>query len=460
MSTAPLSEPISLAGRMPGPRPRFPNQIALAFRMDTLGFLTRVARQYGDFVYFMAGGHPFYILSHPDAVRDVLVTKDDCFIKGPALQRAKETLGDGLLTSEGEFHRRQRRLSQPSFHPQRVAHYGQAMAGIADRAAATWRQGERVDIHEKMMAITLQIVAKTLFDADVEQDVDAIGGAVDISVKMFMRAMTPWGPILNRLPLPSNYRFRRARKRLFDTLDRFVAEHRRQNRDRGDLLSTLLKAHDAEQQESPADDHAARDLRLRQELYTIFTAGHETTANALAFTLYLLAKNRSAETELLAELQRVVGNRLPGVEDVENLSYARMVLSEAMRLYPPAWALGRQATCEVEIAGHLLPKDAVVLNSQWVVHRDPRWYPQPHVFDPLRWTPEARSQRQRWSYFPFGGGSRQCIGESFAWMEAILVLATILPKWKMQLIDDRPLALRPTITLRPRHGIPVVLTKR
>jgi cytochrome P450 len=159
-------------------------------------------------------------------------------------------------------------------------------------------------------------------------------------------------------------------------------------------------------------------------------------------------------------LQRVVGNRLPGVEDVENLSYARMVLSEAMRLYPPAWALGRQATCEVEIAGHLLPKDAVVLNSQWVVHRDPRWYPQPHVFDPLRWTPEARSQRQRWSYFPFGGGSRQCIGESFAWMEAILVLATILPKWKMQLIDDRPLALRPTITLRPRHGIPVVLTKR
>ena len=460
MSTAQLTPPVELPRQMPGPRARFPYQIALSFRRDTLGFLSRVAQQYGDFVHFEGGGHQFYILSHPDAVRDVLVTKDDCFIKGPALQRAKETLGDGLLTSEGEFHRKQRRLAQPSFHPQRVAHYGQAMAGIADRAAAKWRDGERVDIHEKMMAITLQIVAKTLFDADIEQDVDAIGGAVDISVKMFTRAMAPWGPILDRLPLPSNFRFKRARRRLFETLDRFVAEHRRQGQDQGDLLSTLLKAHDAEQLSNPDGDNAARDLRLRQELYIIFTAGHETTANALAFTLYLLAKNCDVEEELLAEIQQVVGNRLPTVEDVENLAYAKMVLAESMRLYPPAWALGRQSTREVEIAGYQLPKDAVVLNCQWIVHRDPRWYPQPEKFDPQRWTPQAKAQRPRWSYFPFGGGSRQCIGESFAWMEALLVLATVLPKWKMELLDDGPLALRPTITLRPKHGIGVVVRKR
>jgi len=444
----------------PGPRQYFPGQIALSFGRDVLGFLMRMFREHGDVVYFRGVRQQFFILNHPDAVRDVLVTRDDCFIKGPALQRAKRTLGDGLLTSEGDLHRRQRRLAQPSFHPQRVARYGSVMAGIARDATDQWREGQQVNIHEEMMAITLRIVAKTLFDADVEADVETIGGSVDTSVKMFTRAMSPWGPLLNWLPLPSNRRFLRAQTHLFTTIDRFVVEHRAAGVDKGDLLSTLLKAHDAEQLADPMGDAADRDMRLRQELYTIFTAGHETTANALAFTLYLLAKNPQVEQQLLEELRQVLGSNLPTVEDVERLPYARMVLAESMRLYPPAWAIGRQAIRDVEIAGRVLPRDAVILTSQWVIHRDPRWYPDPEKFDPQRWTPEARSQRPRWSYFPFGGGSRQCIGESFAWMEAILVLAAILPKWKIELTDAKPLILRPTITLRPKEGIPMRLRKR
>ena len=458
--TSIASMPAQSVDTLPGPKARFPGHLAIAFRSDILGFLTRMARTHGDVVLFHAGGFRMLMMSHPDAVRDTLVTRDDSFIKGPALQRAKETLGEGLLTSEGELHRRQRRLAQPSFHPQRVASYGSVMAGIARDATDQWADGQRLDLHHEMMAITLRIVAKTLFDADVEDDVKAIGRDVDISVRMFTRVMAPWGPLLNKLPLPSNFRFKRARRDLFDTIDRFVKEHRAAGVDRGDLLSTLLRAHDAEQLANPEGDDADRDLRLRQELYIIFTAGHETTANALTFAIYLLAQHPEIEATLLKEIDDVLGQRLPTVEDVERLPFARMVLAEAMRLYPPAWAVARQAKCEVNVAGHTLPKDTVVLNPQWVVHRDARWFPDPLKFDPQRWTPEARAARPRWSYFPFGGGSRQCIGESFAWMEAILILATVLQNWHVELTSNAPLKLLPTITLRPKNGVPVRAVRR
>ncbi len=459
MSTITSFPPTSI-DRLPGPRPWFPGHLAIAVRADILGFLTRMARRYGDVVQFPAGGYRLLLMSHPDAVRDVLVTRENSFIKGPALQRAKQTLGEGLLTSEGELHRRQRRLAQPAFHPNRVAGYGSVMAGIAERVVQQWSDGQHLDLHHQMMRITLLIVAKTLFDADVESDVAAIGEAVDTSVRMFTRVMAPWGALLNRLPLKSNHRFHHARKHLFETIDRFVQEHRASGADRGDLLSILLRAHDAEQLANPDGDDADRDIRLRQELYIIFTAGHETTANALTFSLYLMAQHPEAEAKVMAELNDVLSGRLPTVADVDRLAYLRMVLAEAMRLYPPAWAVGRQAIEEVEIAGHLLPKDSVVLNCQWITHRDPRWFPDPLRFDPQRWTVEAKAARPRWSYYPFGGGSRQCIGESFAWMEATLILATILQRWRLQLLDHYPLKLLPTITLRPKHGVPVVVKRR
>ena len=449
---APSSQPVS---RPPGPKSRFPFQVLASLRFDTLEFLSRVAREFGDIVSFRAGPADYYILFHPDAIRDVLVTYDDHFIKGPALQRARDSLGEGLLTSEGELHRRQRRLAQPALHPQRMAGYAKEMVRQALATRDSWRDGEQIDLHKQMMRLTLRIVAKTLFDSDVGQEVEEIGHAMDVSVGMFARAMSPWGPLLNKLPLPSNFRFRKAWGRLNATIDRVIAERRGNAMQRDDLLSGLLAATDLE-----GDGGGMSDRQLRDEAITLFTAGHETTANALTFTFYLISQNPQAEATLVQELTDVLKGKPPDASDVERLEYTRMVLAESMRLYPPAWALGRECVEPVQIAGYAIPKGATVLLSQWVTHRDARWWPDPLRFDPSRFTPEARSARPRWAYFPFGGGSRGCIGESFAWTEAILVLATVLQKWRLESFSTDPPALRPLITLRPAQPMPVRLRRR
>ena len=432
-ATPPPSRPLSWLARL-----RF------ATRRDILGSLERIAEEQGDVANFKAGHWDYWFFAHPDAVRDVLVTSDELFIKGPALRRAKATLGEGLLTSEGDLHRRQRRLVQPVLHPQRVASYAEMMTRIARETADDWRDGQVFDLHEQMMNLTLRIVAKTLFDADVAAQVEEIGHAMDISVGMFQRAMTPWGPVLNFLPLPSNFRFVLAWRKLMRTIDGFIAQRRAGTSAGDDLLSRLLKATDAE-----GDGASMTNKQLRDEAITLFTAGHETTANALTFTFYLLSQNPDAEKRLHEELASVLNGREPTVEDVEKLTWTRMVLSESMRLYPPAWALGRETVGECTIAGNRVPAGSVVLLSQWITHRDPRWWPEPLRFDPSRFSPEARATRPRWAYFPFGGGSRQCIGESFAWMEAILVIATLAQKWRMESQSTEPPGLRPLITLRP-----------
>ncbi|MGH7268876.1 MAG: cytochrome P450, partial [Polyangiaceae bacterium] len=327
-------------------------------RRDTLRFLCGISTEYGDASHFRVGHWDYWFFAHPDAVRDVLVTYDDRFIKGPALRRAKATLGEGLLTSEGDLHRRQRRLVQPALHPQRVATYADLMTRYAAQVRDAWRDGQAIDLHEQMMRLTLRVVAKTLFDADVAAQVEVIGRAMDISVGMFARAMSPWGPLLNYLPLPSNFRFKRAWGRLMDTIDQFIRERRQGDRNRDDLLSRLLHATDTE-----GDGHAMTDRQLRDEAITLFTAGHETTANALAFTFYLLSQHPDVEQSLHEELQAMLGGRLPMVQDVEKLNYTRMVLSEAMRLYPPAWALGREAIEPCTIGGYDVPRGAVVLLS-------------------------------------------------------------------------------------------------
>lgn len=442
-------------GRAVPPGPPLRRRLVFGLRRNTLDFLSNIANEFGDASYFPVGHWNYWFFTHPDAVKDVLVTYDDHFIKGPALRRAKDTLGEGLLTSEGDLHRRQRRLVQPALHPQRVATYGQVMTRYAAQASEQWRDGQEFDLHQQMMRLTLRIVAKTLFDADVAAEVDVIGHAMDISVGMFARAMSPWGPLLNFLPLPSNFRFKRAWGRLMDTIDRFIDEHRKDVKDRGDLLSRLIAATDAE-----GDGGAMTNRQLRDEAITLFTAGHETTANALTFTFYLLSQHPEVERALHEELRDVLGGRPPTISDVEKLPYTRMVLSEAMRLYPPAWALGRESTQACAIAGYEVPAGAVVLLSQWVTHRDPRWWPDPLKFDPMRFSPDNRATRPRWAYFPFGGGSRQCIGEAFAWMEAILVIATLSQKWGMQYLGDRPPEMRPLITLRPKGPVPMRLVAR
>jgi cytochrome P450 len=482
----PESEPAGRAHALPaGPRNRFPGDLLWSLRGDTLNFLTRVARRYGDFVPFTPWRWKYVLVNDPEAIRDVLVTKADQFMKGPALRRSKDTLGEGLLTSEGEFHRRQRRLSQPALHPQRVAAYAESMTAISLRTDADWRDGAEIDAHEQMMRLTLRVVAKTLFDADVEAEVDAIGHAMDVSVNMFTRTMTPWGPLLNYLPLPSNFRFWGARKLLYGTVERFIAERRAAGADvahRSDLLSILVRAREDEvvvqafqpasasqgQAGKPAPQGGMTDEQLRNESLTMFTAGHETTANALTFAWYLLARHPEAEARFHAEIDSVLAGRTPTVADLEALPYTRAVVAESMRLYPPAWAVARQAKADVEVTSssgpRLLAKDAVVLMSQWVTHRDPRWWPDPDRFDPKRWLPEVgetAAHRPRYAYYPFGGGPRSCIGEAFAWTEAMLVLATLARRWSLRLVRPKqPLDLVPTITLRPRNGLPMVPVAR
>ena len=390
---------------------------------------------------------------YANAIRDVLVTQEDCFIKGPALRQARDMLGNGLLLSEGAFHKRQRRLAQPAFHPQRVAGYAAAMTRLAKQLSDRWQDGQAVDLHEQMMQLTLAVVAKTLFDADVQSDVAVIGQAMDTSVKMFRRAMIPFGRLLNWLPLPSNFRFWKARRLLWAKIAEFIHQRRASGVDRGDLLSMLLRATDGE-----GDGQGMSDLQLRDECITLFTAGHETTANAMTFAWYLLAQHPDIEGHLHDELQTVLNGRVPTAKDVPLLPYTRAVLAEAMRLYPPAWAVGREVLTECQIGGYTLRPGAVVLVCQWITHRDERFWPDPSRFDPGRWL--EKTDHPRYAYFPFGGGARACIGESFAWMEAILLLATLAQGWRAQLLDPAPLALLPAITLRPRDGVRARLVAR
>jgi cytochrome P450 len=426
-----------------------------AMRKDPLGFFVRAAREYGDVVRCRILKGEVYFLVHPDHVREVLVARQHDFMKGRGIQWAKTFLGEGLLTSEGEFHTRQRRLSQPAFHRQRLQAYGAVMTDFAVRAAARWRDGGTVDMAREMNALTMAVVGKTLFDADVLSEADEIGASLTAIVSLFHRFNHPFAALVNRLPLPSNIRFARARERLDGIIYRIVAERRASGRDHGDLLSMLLLARDDE-----GDGGRMTDRQLRDEVMTLFLAGHETTANALTWTLYLLAQNPEAEAALHDELRAVLGGRVPTAEDIPALRVTEGVFAEAMRLFPPAWGLGRKALRDVDLGGFTIPAGAFVVLSPYVTHRDPRFFPDPLRFDPGRFTPEARAARPKFAYFPFGGGARGCIGEPFAWMEGVLLLATLAERFSFRVAPGQRVAPHALITLRPRYGMRMVLRAR
>ncbi|PYS94633.1 MAG: cytochrome P450 [Acidobacteria bacterium] len=443
----------------PGPRRALPGNPLfgfLAFRRDALGFLTQLAREYGDIVFFRMGPQRVYMLNHPDLIKDALVTHQDSFMKGRALQRSKRLLGEGLLTSEGEYHRRQRRLAQPAFHRQRIEAYGEVMLDYAARACAKWQDGATLDLSREMMRLTLAIVAKTLFDADVERDAEDVGAAFTEIMELFQMLMLPYSEYLEKLPLPATRKFERARARLDAVIYRIIEERRTQGADRGDLLSMLIAAQDTE-----GDGGRMSDEQLRDELMTLFLAGHETTANALTWTWYLLAQHPEVEQRLHAELDEVLNSREHfTVADYPRLRYTEMVVAEAMRLYPPAWVVGRLALKDFQAGEYVVPTGALVLISQYVVQRDPRFFPDPTCFDPERWTHEAREARPAYSYFPFGAGARRCIGEAFAWMEAVLLVATIAHEWRLRLAPNQLVEPQPRITLRPKHGIRMMVERR
>ena len=434
--------------RPPGPKNSPIVGNLYAFRKSPLDFLSKMAREYGDLVYFKVARQHMYLVNHPDYVREVLVNNQSNFIKSRALQRAKVLLGEGLLTSEGQQHLRQRRLVQPAFHRERLAGYAAAMSAGAVQWRDRWQPGSALDISTEMPHLTLSIVAKTLFSADVESEASEIGAAMTTVLEMFRLLLMPFAEYLEKLPLPHIRRFEKARARLDATIYGLIRERRKSGVDTGDLLSMLLFAQD--------EESGMTDEQVRDEALTLFLAGHETTANALTWTWYLLSQHPEIERRLHDEIDAVLGNRAPEFADVPQLRYAEMILAEALRLYPPAWAIGRKAKGAFELGGVEVPAESICILCPYLVHRDPRWFPEPEKFDPERWTPEARDARPKFSYYPFGGGARVCIGERFAWMEGVIVMAAIAQKWRLRLQPGQHVEPLPLITLRVKNGLRMI----
>ena len=471
------ARPGERVARPPGPGgAAFVRALTARRPREPVDLFTRTARAYPRLAHTRVFGEHVYLLNHPDLVRQVLVTAGRTTVKSRGLQVAKHLLGEGLLTSEGELHRRQRRLIQPAFHAARIARYAEQMVAAAAEHSAGWRvsavpgpagaAGEMtVDVAREMSALTLAIVGRTLFGADLRDAAAEVAAALETTLLSFRRVLLPFGERVLYLPLPWNRRTLAARDRL-DTLVRQVIAQRRAEgpRDAGDLLSMLLLA--------GAGGEAMSDEQVRDEVMTLMLAGHETTANALTWCLYLLDRDEQAAAAVYAEVDGVLGGpgsarrRLPRYDDLAALPLATAAVAEAMRLFPPAWTMGRRLTEDLVLDGWTVPAGSVCLASQWVLHRDPRFWPDPLAYRPRRWLaagggfdPAAPGQ-PRGAYFPFGQGSRMCIGESFAWAEAVLVLATLLRDWRAGMLPDWPVDVRPAITLRPAYGMGMRLRAR
>lgn len=457
MSTSPLSllprkTPDPHAPLPASPHRRYPGEFLGLLARDHIALFSRLAAC-GDVAQVRLGAQRLVLLSHPDDIQRLLVTEQRNFVKGRALDRVKMLLGEGLLTSEGARHLRQRRLMQPAFHRERIAAYGSVMAAYARQTADEWQHGHVFDVHEAMMRLTRAIAGKTLFDLDVGDDTGGVDEAITLSLQMYRFAVLPLGGLLEYVPLPFVRRVQRARARLDAWLVDTIRKRRAEGGDRGDLLSMLLATRDEE-------GAGMSDAGVRDEVVTLLVAGHETTAVALSWAWYLLSEHPAVEAKLHAELDAVLQGRTPTAADTPRLSYTRMVIAEAMRLYPPAWIVERRALRDFTVRGLRIPQGSLVYASQYLVHRDRRWYPEPERFDPERWGPGREVERPKFAYFPFGAGTRVCIGEQFAWMEGMLILATIARRWRLQHDPGHKVALDPLVTLRPKFGMRMRAARR
>ncbi len=427
-----------------------PEELLAEYSRDRLGVLTRCAREYGEVVFLQAEDTALCLLSNPDAIEEVL--KDRLlFVKAEDLRMMKGLLGNGLVTSEGSFWQRQRRLTQPVFHQQRIANYGEVMVQYTQSLLETWRDGETRDIHADMMRLTLNIVMKTIFDQDVtDEAANHVAHAVEVGLNWFEGRLKAEA-MGETLPVTEDARYQSALALLDKTVYAMIDHRRSTGEMSGDLLSMLMQVRDAN------DGSQMTNQQLRDETTTLVLAGHETTSNTLAFTWMLLAQHPEVQAKLAEELQIVLGGRAPTSADLARLPYANMVIKESMRLYPVVTDLTREATRDCEIAGQSIPAGCTIIMSQWVMHRDPRYFDAPEVFDPERWADDLEKRLPRGVYFPFSDGPRVCIGKSFAMMEAVLLLATIAQRFQLDLVPEQTIELQPSITLRPRHGIQVVL---
>jgi cytochrome P450 len=423
-------------------------------------FFRAATERYGPISSSRIGRRRFYYVNDPAAIEDLLVTAGRSYIKGRGTQRLERLLGRGLLTNNGASHLRQRRLVQPAFHRERIAGYAATMVARAERFASGLEAGATLEIDAAMSRLTLGIAAETLFGANVDDRADTIGRALDAAMESFPISLTPIGELLDHLPwLPIVRRFLDARTELDAIVYRIIYDRRKADRIEGrseeqhDVLGMLLEAGDAE--------GGMEIEQIRDETMTIFLAGHETTAMALTWTWWLLAQHPDIEAQLHAELTTVLGGRTPAMGDVPALRFTRDVIAESMRLYPPAWIVGRRAIEDAPLGPWTVPRNSIVLASQWITHRDPRWWHEPEAFRPERWTSGETAALPKFAYFPFGGGTRVCIGEAFAWTELVLVLATIAQTWRF---DATPEALavspQPSVTLRPARALRMLAVPR
>jgi cytochrome P450 len=425
-------------------------------------------KTYGRIAHYRFMGTPIVFLNDSHYIQQVLVTDAQHFVKERTVRRMKILIGEGLITSEDPTHKRQRRIAAPAFHRQRIAAYADQIVSIAASHRDQWQPGERIDISAASMALSLEIVARTLFDTDVTPDIRAINDEVNTIMHLYNFIVAfPRIESFLHLPIPGIVKFRKSKARLDAVVNSLITEHRKSAVDKGDLLSMLLRSTyestDAEPAAGQQPEHMSDD-QVRDEVLTIFLAGYETVANALTWTWYLLSQNPEVEAKLHAELDNVLGTatqqRLPTLADYPSLRYTEQVFAESMRLYPPAWAMGRMSTREIHLGPYNIPAGAHLFFSQYIMSRTPEYFPDPLRFDPDRFTPEAKAARPKFTYFPFGGGSRQCIGESFAWMEGVFSIATIAQRWRMEYLGATPPVPQAKITLRPRDPLMMQLIPR
>ncbi|MCC6803726.1 MAG: cytochrome P450 [Anaerolineae bacterium] len=438
----------------PAPKGHFLAGSMPEFTADTLAFMLDM-RRYGDIASFMFGPFRAYVVSSPEYVHQVLVTDADKFYKAAGTKRAtKLVIGNGLFTNDGDFWKRQRRLVQPAFHTRRIGAYARVMVDHAETLMARWQDGQTYDMSTEMPRLTMGIVSKTLFDADVSDDADNIAGNVTTALHIVNMRLNRLIGVPDWVPTAENRSLKQAVRVLDDTIQRFIDDRRKSGEDKGDLLSMLLLARDED------DGGMMTDRQVRDEAMTVFGAGHETTASALMWTWYLLSQHPEIEARLLDELDTVLGDRPAALEDLPRLTYTEMIVKEAMRLYPPAWTLTRQTIGDVTIGGYPIGKGKVVVVNIYGMHHDARFFPDPDRFDPERFSPENEKLIPKYAYIPFGGGPRVCIGNAFAMMEAKLIVATIARRFHLALAADQQVKPERVFTLRSKYGMRMIATER
>ncbi len=436
---------------------KIPGGTMLGFRRDPIRTLASAAKKYGDICYINVGRYRPYLVNNPIYIQKILAESHKSVVKGPLLRGAKKVLGEGLLTSEGDYHHKEKRLIQPAFHHERIASYARTMTERAEYMTSEWTDGLVLNVHEKMTHLSMDIVARCLFGADIHSRSSEIDKALYDTVGYFGKLSSPFGRLLDKLPLPNYQRYHRAAQKLDDIVYQIIRERRANGKqDTGDLLSMLLKAVDTEGQGGTMTDKEVRD-----EIITLFMAGLETTANAMTWSWYLLSQNQSVEEKMHEEIDRVLGDRsLPNAEDYPKLSYTMNVFRETLRVYPPVWALGRAVVSELVLGEYSIPAGSFILMSQYVMHHDPRFYENPDQFNPDRWTKQMQEKLPKFAYFQFGGGPRVCVGEPFAWFEGVMVLSTIGRKWRMKHAPRHKVEMLPRITLQPKDGMLMEVSKR